>query len=221
MNQNVKKMEMQCWLEEYRSLRVVIESHFTSVRYLVIFNLTALGTIGGLVLSNTVANMWVALIIPILSPFIGFLVYFHGTRMSQIEYYIKEKIVSGVKDLIEDDKTNGNENEGAENKNPEVEDYGVLGWESYIRDVEKSGSKFFRWFSVSGMSILTFTLTSLFVLIFTAKQTLTSPTGWQVWLWIIGLLLTLILIAAFIIERDYWLSGEYTFARLRKQRKLK
>ena len=114
---NQKQCAVQCWLEEYRSLRTLAESHLTTMRYLVIFNLTALGTIGGLVLSDTTERIWVALIIPILSPFIGFLVYLHSKRTSQIDNYIDRKIAKRIRNIASDTE--------------------LFGWESYVREKEK------------------------------------------------------------------------------------
>ena len=188
---NQKQCAVQCWLEEYRSLRTLAESHLTTMRYLVIFNLTALGTIGGLVLSDTTERIWVALIIPILSPFIGFLVYLHSKRTSQIDNYIDRKIAKRIRNIASDTE--------------------LFGWESYVREKEKKQNRFVRQFSISGLSILTFTFTSMFVLIFTAKATFFEGAAWQIILWLVGASLTVILIPLFMIDRDIFLGKETWF----------
>jgi hypothetical protein len=187
ISENAKQGAIQCWLEEHRTLRSVIDSHLITMRYLVIFNITSLGTIGGFILTDMERNMWLALIIPIMSPFIGFLVYFYSKQISQLGHYIREIIAPRLQELVEDEK--------------------VIGWESHTREKEKERNKFLQWFSISGMSILTFTLTSVFVLIFTAKRTFIEGTGWQISLWSIGLVFTIILIWAYINERKYWFSN--------------
>jgi hypothetical protein len=195
--EKIKQGAIQCWLEEHRALRAVIEIHFTTMRYLVIFNITALGTIGGLILSDIENNIWLALIIPILSPFIGFLVFFYSRQITQLGHYIREKIAPRLQTLVKDKE--------------------VIGWESYVRSEEEKVNKFVRWFSISGMSILTFTLPSVFVLIFTAKQTFSDGTSWQISLWLIGLLLTIVLVLVFIIERELWFGKETTPRKIWKR----
>jgi len=185
---NTKQMAVQCWLEEHRALRAVIELHFTTMRYLVIFNIAALGTISGLILTDMENNMWLALIVPILSAFIGFLVYFYSKQISRLGHYIRDTIAKRLHDLVEDEE--------------------VIGWESHTREEEKERNKLLQWFSISGMSLLTFILTSTFALIFTAKQTFLEGAVWQIILWITGLILTILLIPAFISERKFWFGEE-------------
>ena len=186
---STKQMAVQCWLEEHRVLKTEIELHFTTMRYLVIFNITALGTITGLILSDMESNMWLALIVPVLSAFTGFLVYFYSKQISRLGHYIRKIIAPNLQDLAKDNK--------------------VIGWESHTREEDRKRNAFLRWFSISGMSLITFILTSTLALIFTAKQTFLEGVAWQIILWITGLILTILLIPAFYDERKFW-RGEET-----------
>ena len=185
---NPLQVEVQCWLDEYKTLRSEIELHLTSMRHLVIFYLAALGTIGGLVLSHP-ENVWLALIIPILSPFIGFLVYFHSRRMSQLGHYINKKIAPRLRSL-----TRASE---------------VVGWESHIRAEERGENRFLRLFSISGINLLIFCPLSFLTLVLIAKQTCEAGVLLHTILWWVGLVLTTILVPAFIKERKAWF-GEKT-----------
>jgi len=201
---NRLQVEAQCWLEEYRTLSNGIEGHFTSMLHLVILNITALGTIGGLVLSNPESpeRVWLALIIPILSPFIGFLVYFHSRRMSQLGHYINKKIAPRLRTLTETSE--------------------VIGWESHIRAEERKKNKFFRLFSISGINLLTSSLISFVTLGFTAQQTFETRFGWHIiLLWSLGLVLTIMLVLAFVAERKFWFRDVPPWWKRAKEKKKK
>jgi len=181
------QVDVQCWLEEHRALTSEIELQTTSMRYMVMLNITALGTITGLVLSNTEELVLLLLIIPILSSFIGSIVYFHSRRMSQIGHYIQYKIAPKLASLTRDSE--------------------VMGWESYVREEETKRNKVSRWFSISGISLLTFIVANILALIFVQKQSFAEGAG-SITLWCVGLLLTVVLILEFVEERKSWFGKE-------------
>jgi hypothetical protein len=173
----------QYWLEEYRSLRREIELLLTSMRYMVMLNITALGTIASFALPNAEEYGLLLLIIPILSAAIGITVYFHSRRITQLGDYIEYKIARNIRKITGDKK--------------------VLGWEHYLRIEETKRGRFFRWFSIPGTMLLTFIFPAILALIYVAKQSFAAGVGWFI-LWLVGLALTILLILGFVEGRRLW-----------------
>jgi peptidoglycan/LPS O-acetylase OafA/YrhL len=174
---------INCWLEEYRTLMREIDIYFGYMRYMVILNISALGTFSGIVLSDFEKYKLMLLIIPILSSMIGFLVYASSKRISQFGHYVWDKIAPRLAALTCDSQ--------------------VLGLEEYLREEERKKNAILRPFSLSGFSLITFLIPSILAVIFAAKPAFHTGCGWTVF-WCIGLLLTILLIIAHVDERRHW-----------------
>ncbi len=166
-------------LEEHRALRNEIEQHRVSMRYMTIFNITASGTIFSFVFSNTELSP-LLLVVPILSATLGYIFFFHSKRLSRLGLYIRDVLAPKVRLLQNDDS--------------------LLEWEHHIREEEKK-NKFYKYFSLDGIRIATFLITSVTALA-VALPTDNLP------LWIIGLLLTIFLLSLAWIERKTWLGED-------------
>jgi len=177
-SEDTKKAEVQCWLEEHRALRNEIEQHHVSMRYMFIFNMTATGAIFSFIFSDDTLGP-LMLIIPILSPILGIIFFFHSKRMSQLGHYIQNVIASNTRKILNSDL--------------------LLGWEDTIR--EQEGKGYSKIFSLDGVRLLTFILTSSLAIgsAFPMKLYL------QFWpTLLIGVVLTVVLILLSTVERRLW-----------------
>jgi hypothetical protein len=181
-NESLTQAKVQTWLEEHRALRNEIEQHHVSMRHMTIFNITASGTIFSLVfLNNELVPL--LLLIPVLSSILGFIFFFHSKRMSQLGHYIQKVIAPNIRKLLNNDS--------------------LLAWEDNIREQESKG--YSKSFSLDGVRLLTFLLTSLLALSGAVSINLYLqflPT------WLIGLALTVVLIILTIIERKLWFGTQ-------------
>jgi len=173
---------LQCCLEEHRALREHITSDMESMRHLTIVNVAALGSIIAVALSD--ANNWlILLVIPWISCLLGLTAYFHSRRVSQVGLYIRDILYKRLADIT-----------GQEN---------VMEWESYLRTKEEERPYVTRLFSISGMHLLGFAISSVLAIALPANLILHS-TYPLIALWGVDIILTLTLFATFFNERNFW-----------------
>lgn len=89
---------LQVALAEFSALRAEISKRSEAQNSLLSLNITALGTVGGFVLSQK-ADIKLLLLLPILSPVLGMLYLDHGTNIANIGRYIDERIKPIFSDL--------------------------------------------------------------------------------------------------------------------------
>ena len=169
-------------LEEHRALRNEIEQHHVSMRYMTLFNLTASGAIFSYVwldIGNSSLNS-ILLVVPILSAILGSIFFFHSKRMSQLGLYIRDVIAPKVRQLQKDDS--------------------LLQWEKYVREKETK-NKFYKLISLDLIRIFTFFATSVIALLFSFSVD-------NFLLWLLGLLLTIMLVFLAYYERKAWLGED-------------
>jgi hypothetical protein len=183
-SENQKQAEvqccLQCCLEEHRALRNEIEQHHVSMRYMTIFNITASGTIFSFIFSNIVTFGSLVLVVPILSSILGLIFFFHSKRVSQLGHYIRDETAPKIRRLLNDNS--------------------LLRWENYIRDQENKG--YLRYFSLEGIRLASFIFLS-----FTGLS-IALIRGEYLSIWVIGLVLTLVLVIFSFIERQLWFSTQ-------------
>jgi hypothetical protein len=88
---NPDSVILQVTLAEFSVLRAEISKRSEAQNSLISLNITALGTVGGFVLSQR-ADLKLLLLLPILSPVLGILYLDHGTNIANIGRYIDERI---------------------------------------------------------------------------------------------------------------------------------
>jgi hypothetical protein len=175
---------LQCWLEEYKSLRSEIEQRQTSIRYLVILNITAIGTILTLVFSKTESFWLLLLVIPVFAGILGMLTFIHSRKISQLAQYIRFVIKPALGSITHNNK--------------------ILGWENFVRKIEERKNWFFRWFfHTGGISLLSYFLPSILAWGFVAKEAFEKGAGWIVF-WCFDFLFIIVVGYCLFNERNYW-----------------
>jgi hypothetical protein len=182
-----KQNAILCWLEEYKALRSEIEGRSASIRYLLILNITVIGTVLTLVFSDIGKNLLLLMIVPALAGLLGLMSYLHSRKISQIGHYIQYRIKTALVLLTNEPQ--------------------ILDWEDYTRKI-KSGKKWVsRWASTGVVSSLTYILPSILSLIFVARDAFSSGLGWLV-LWLIEIILIIFLSISLIDERIYYYAND-------------
>lgn len=182
----------QCWLQEHETLRGEIGLHIVSMRHMIVFQITTLGVITGLVLANPAELVLLLLIIPISSFIIGSLVYFHIHGVFVMSQYINCKIAPRLRDITGDSD--------------------VLGWETFAEEQRWKVTKLERWVTMPGIMVVIFSVPSIAALIFTVSHLIKSQdTVVALWiLWVVGVLLSLALGLGFVKELKSLIWGEST-----------
>lgn len=185
------KLAVECWLSEFKALRDEIVSRLRAQLIINVLNVTAVGTIAGLAFSNAPdtekLEIRILLAIPYISSLLGILFCDQARDLVTAGHYIRKKIA------------------------PELYSMGlskeILGWERYIKDVEKSrhwAVKFIFW----RPAIYLFLVPSLLAVIITFEQCMWSPEWWWLRLiWIAAVIVAITLFFAWRSERRYWLEG--------------
>jgi hypothetical protein len=174
----------QCWIEEYKTLRSEIEQRQISIRFLVILNITAIGTILSVVFTKTEAYLSLLLIIPIFAGLIGMLTFIHSRKISQLAHYIRFVIKPSLVTITDDE--------------------GVINWEFWVRSVEEKKNLMFRWFfHTGGISLFSYFLPSVLACVFVAEEVFKKGGGWVVF-WFFDILFVFALGYCLYSDRNYW-----------------
>ncbi len=102
LNNNVEpQLLIECWLEEYKSIRSEIEHHLSSMRLLFILNLTASAAIYSFSFTvfHSAQLVW---LIPILSSILGLIFLSHCIRVSNLNDHIDDDLVPKIQKICND-----------------------------------------------------------------------------------------------------------------------
>lgn len=156
-------------LEEFKALREEIGNRSSAQHTLINLNITAVGTIGGLVIAYHGSPL-VLLIVPLLSSALGLLFVDHAYNISRIGWYIGDKLWSFLRQMPGSDKIPTYEEEVAAYEQRKIARIGY-------------GVPFFFMFSGPPIFGLVFSFGSL-------------GAAWAIALWVVGLLMLIDLIVS-------------------------
>ena len=185
----MRQSAIECYLEEHRALRKEITSQQETMRNFTIVYVTALASIASVALSISDKSE-ILLVIPFLSLLMGLVVFFHSRRVSQIGVYMRDELRPRLVAITADQS--------------------VMGWEKFVRDEEERRGRIRKWFSITGLHLVTFFLPSLLALIFSSPEVLSFKSNWLAAIWFLGAAFTIILIFIFVSERNYWFGFKET-----------